>query len=514
MRGPMTLRENREKEVEPQPLTADRMEEAITLANRIFPEDTDSPETANNMYRASLDPESYKDQLAEIGINKPDYWLATQGNKVVGLTGLYTKVDEPKERAWLGWYGTAPESRGQGLGRRLLEWTAAKAKELGHTSLSLYTTTDPNEAAAQGLYESLGYRVTRVEDMPGTTDKMLYREKRLDDEKISIGATLERLTSKSRFTRENRDSPNTSIEANGEKYRIETIDRMDHPDIPKVQGLFEKTFDKGEVDPEEVLRSAIEGKTPWGTPDITKYRIYAIKDSQDTVISVMAGGRLDLKDAQGISNGKQMLMIGYAVTDKDARQGGLATEAYVSAIMDAAREAQSEGKQLAFAAGECTYTSESFWNSLGWKRVYAAEPGKPGSYNELKYMQPALDFNTETGKVAEGAGEAPEHLMIDSFQGAPPGKEDVLATVRAFYTWCNTWPKEAFTSEEGVTNMGALREHQKHVIGIWEDFKKQITDRGPLTYLSREEREAAQKANVQIIEHLEADHGDASKEDF
>lgn len=326
---------------------------------------------------------------------------------------------------------------------------------------------------------------------PGTLDTR-------KDEPIA-NETLARLMGESKFTRADRESPNTTIEANGNKFAIEMVPDGKSETLTDVQGLFTRTFGEEEVDPEEILRAAVDGKTPWGTEDSVKYRVHVIKDSKGEVMSTVAGGRLDLLDSDGKPTNKQMFMIAYAVTDEKAREGGLAREAYISAIMQAAKEAQAEGKELAFAAGECTYTSEKFWNSVGWQRVYGKKAGSE-NLEELKYVQPALDFNEKTGEVAEDAGAAPEHLMIDSFGKNPPGKEDILRTVGAFYRWCNTWPKEAFEST------AAQAKHQEHVVGIWEKFKEQISNSDELVYMTNEQRETLKKTGVQILEHVDADN--------
>ena len=327
-----------------------------------------------------------------------------------------------------------------------------------------------------------------------------------ESSKISI---LERLIAKSKFKRSNPDNPNTELKIGEKRFMIEGIERGDSPDISQVQNLFIKTFGEEEVDPEEILRSGVEGKTPWETDDLCKYRIHVIKNSEGEVVSTVTGGLLDLLDNENNPTGKKMFMVAYAVTDPQARQGGLAREAYISAIMDAAKSARSEGKELAFAAGECTYTSERFWNNVGWKRVYGAtslEDKK--AYTELKYVQPALDFDETTGKPAEDAGEAPEHLMIDSFGRMPPTKEEILQTIQAFYRWCNRWPPEAFENEE------AYEKHQEYVSVIEEQFKKQLAESGQLIYLDQSSRKKAKERGVAIEEYAEADQGDSGKEDF
>lgn len=321
-------------------------------------------------------------------------------------------------------------------------------------------------------------------------------------------ATVERLAAQSRFKRSTLDSPNAEVEIGEKKYKIEQIESKEHPDLAKVQALLERTFGKEEVDPEEIMRNAVEGTTAWGTEDITKYRIYVLKDEKGEVQSLIAGGLLELQDESGRETDESMFMIGYAVTNPDARQGGLAREAYISAIIGATQDAQHKGKKLGFAAGECTYTSERFWNSVGWKRPYGQVGEDKRSYEELRYIQPALDFEKSSGKEAADAGEAPEHLMIDSFGHQPPTKEQILETVDAFYRWCNKWPREAFDSDE------AYQTHLHYVDGIKAGFKQQLDSLGQVILLDKTSRDKALATGVKIKEHTEAEHGNAGKEDF
>jgi len=332
-----------------------------------------------------------------------------------------------------------------------------------------------------------------IEAIPLSPDK-----KRINQSALAM---VDRLVATSKFKRSTTENPNCQLEINEQKYNIESIEYGEHPDIEKIQKLMVDTFGQEEVDPEEVLRSAIDGKTIWGSTDATKYRVYVLKNEKGEVQSMVTGGLLDLQK-DGKSTGETMFMIGYAVTSKDARQGGLAKEAYISSIIGAAQEAEAQGKKLSFTAGECTFTSEKFWNKVGWKRAYGQEGNDRGIKQELQYVQPALDFIEETGKVAKDASEVPEHLMIDSFELTEPTKEQVLQIVEAFYRWCNKWPREAFKSDE------AYQTHLKYVNEIEEKFKQQLESLGELTFLSKEERELSQKVGMIIHEYKDADHGD------
>ena len=319
----------------------------------------------------------------------------------------------------------------------------------------------------------------------------------------------EALTQKSRFRRSSLESPNCELEIGEKKYSVELIERRDHPDLAQVQNLLVDTFSEAEVDPEEILRAAVEGKTPWGIGDLP-YRVYAIKDAEGKAVSMLSGGLLEMRDREGNDSGESMFMVGYAVTDKNARQGGLAREAYISALIGAAADAEAQGRKFAFAAGECTYTSERFWNNVGWKRVYAADaPGETKSYGELKYIQPAVDFDEETGEPTEGAGEAPEHLMIDSFNRMPPTKEQIAQTVEAFYLWCNKWPREAFATDAAYENC------MRYVEGFEQKFRKELEDAGQIIFLDQPSREKALQKGISIREYEEADHKEESgEEDF
>lgn len=319
---------------------------------------------------------------------------------------------------------------------------------------------------------------------------------------------LAQLMRESRYTRADKTSADTTIESEGKRFSIEMVPDGKAEVLSDVQKLFIDTFGTEEVDPEEVLRTAVDGTTFWGSTDATKYRVHVVRDSAGEVVSTITGGRLQMVDAEGKSLGKQMFMVAYGVTAEKARQQGLAREAYISAIMQAAKDAHAEGQRLTLAVGECVYTSEDFWNKVGMRRVYGEKASKPGAYEELRYVQPALDFDLATGQVAEGAGVAPEHLMIHNFDDKNPSQEDVLAAVRAVYTWNNTWPREAFENDQ------ALATHQGHVQPIWQEFKQQVQGVDRLVYLDKKSREEMERAGINIENHSAADNGDTGPEDF
>lgn len=105
-----------------------------------------------------------------------DVYLGDDGH-IGGTTGLYRYEKDAHEALWVVWFCVDPRLRGKGVGQALIEHTIDRAREAGFPLLRLYTSTDPNEAAAQRLYERNGFReIGRKRGLFSTT---LYREKRL-----------------------------------------------------------------------------------------------------------------------------------------------------------------------------------------------------------------------------------------------------------------------------------------------------------------------------------------------
>jgi GNAT superfamily N-acetyltransferase len=107
------------------------------------------------------------------------YWVATDERQVnvVGIAGLYSYNKDTEDAVWLGWYCVAPQARGTGVGGKVLDFAIDRARETGKRSLRLYTSTDPNEATAQHVYEKKGFRV--VDMKPGRNTTLIFREKSL-----------------------------------------------------------------------------------------------------------------------------------------------------------------------------------------------------------------------------------------------------------------------------------------------------------------------------------------------
>ena len=105
-------------------------------------------------------------------------WAAINDNKeICGTTGIYTCADDAHEADWLSWFCVAPNQRGQGISKKLIEFSIDLARKRSKKFLRLYTSDDPNEAVAQLLYERYGLKVVKTEKYSSGT--IIYRELKL-----------------------------------------------------------------------------------------------------------------------------------------------------------------------------------------------------------------------------------------------------------------------------------------------------------------------------------------------
>jgi len=98
------------------------------------------------------------------------------GEEPHGLAVMYTRPSlwEPAPDAYLAELYVAPEHRGRGSGRALLESTMQAARRAGATHIELITAV--TDTAARGLYESSGFT---NRDKDGAGDQLLYYEREL-----------------------------------------------------------------------------------------------------------------------------------------------------------------------------------------------------------------------------------------------------------------------------------------------------------------------------------------------
>lgn len=159
------------------PLTEETLQPTIELTNSVFPIEAEKgwPETA---YKAFLGYEKEWNDIVAHGTDMCRYWVMLDGQKVAGTVGLYHLEKNPSFLGWLGWFCVSPQSRGHGVGGRLLSFAIDEARKLNYDSFWLYTSADPNEQAAQLLYEKMGFKI-QYEEEDDEPYKTLFRMKDL-----------------------------------------------------------------------------------------------------------------------------------------------------------------------------------------------------------------------------------------------------------------------------------------------------------------------------------------------
>lgn len=160
------------------PLSFKNVDAAKNLLNAVFPVQT-RIERSDFWLPASLDG-IYKRKSPNNKVVWVKYWVALEQKKVIGITGLYTLKDDEAEAYWLSWFCVDPVYRQKGIGNRLLDFAIRKAKAGSKRFLRLYTSPDdPNETAAQVLYEKKGFGITGIDGKRGKY-AIAYRELKLD----------------------------------------------------------------------------------------------------------------------------------------------------------------------------------------------------------------------------------------------------------------------------------------------------------------------------------------------
>ncbi|OHA24537.1 MAG: hypothetical protein A3B11_00040 [Candidatus Taylorbacteria bacterium RIFCSPLOWO2_01_FULL_44_26] len=159
-----------------EPLSKERLSEALALIEVTFPEYL---QHITEVYKVSLE----NDKTSKYWNSRRilEYWMAidSSSNKVVALTGFYQLTEHLINEIWLGWYCVDPSARSKGIGRQTLQWTVDQARKKRYEFFRLWTTTDPAEAIAQKLYDSVGLDVYKKKFNEKSGDMILYRELKL-----------------------------------------------------------------------------------------------------------------------------------------------------------------------------------------------------------------------------------------------------------------------------------------------------------------------------------------------
>lgn len=160
-----------------EPLSYETLDEAIELANMVFPNQGNEP--AELCFKGSLNKEEHADFLNKIEVQDLRYWVAKKQKKVIGISGIYEYWKDMGEASWVGWFCVDPEQRGEGIGTSLLNTVLEEAKKTGKEYLRVYTSTEPNQKTANKMYDKLSFVIFKREDVNWSDYTILYRQLKL-----------------------------------------------------------------------------------------------------------------------------------------------------------------------------------------------------------------------------------------------------------------------------------------------------------------------------------------------
>ena len=137
-------------------LSSQTIDAALTLVEHVFKNIKDEEKMT---LVASLQPQKYKHIFEENEVKSMQYWVAKDktSQKVIGLTGLYTEIEDSPNDCWLGWLCVDPKHRKKGYGKKLLEFSEMMAMASKKKNLLIYTYATKAYHNAIKLYEQQGY---------------------------------------------------------------------------------------------------------------------------------------------------------------------------------------------------------------------------------------------------------------------------------------------------------------------------------------------------------------------
>lgn len=159
-----------------EPLSFHNLYEAELLRDSIF-KDIDKKEKP--LLKASLDYKKYADVYKQNDMRSSIYWVLKdrKSSKIIGLTGLYTEVEDEENECWLGWFCVDEKYRGKKYGKELFDFTIQKAISKDKNILHIYTYDSKKYQPAICMYKNNGFKPYSVKNTKYKKD--LYFKKEL-----------------------------------------------------------------------------------------------------------------------------------------------------------------------------------------------------------------------------------------------------------------------------------------------------------------------------------------------
>ena len=90
--------------------------------------------------------------------DKERLWVMEMNSKISGSIAI---VKAEESVAQLRWFLLTPETRGMGIGKKLVNETVDFCKDKGYSKIILWTFDELD--AARGLYENFGFKIVKTE---------------------------------------------------------------------------------------------------------------------------------------------------------------------------------------------------------------------------------------------------------------------------------------------------------------------------------------------------------------
>ena len=158
-----------------EPLSYFTLAEAEKLRDVVFPE---IDEDEKKLLRASLSMQKYKKILKTNDIKSLYYFVVREdiSKKIIGLTGIYTELEDDETDGWLGWFCIDEKYKSKGFGKKLFEFSIELAQEMDKKTLHIYTYDIKKHARAIEMYKKYGFVEYRVKDTKYKKDLYFKKE--------------------------------------------------------------------------------------------------------------------------------------------------------------------------------------------------------------------------------------------------------------------------------------------------------------------------------------------------
>jgi len=107
-----------------------------------------------------------------------EYWVAKDKStlQIIGLTGIYTEIDDDEGDCWLGWFCVDKKYRDKKFGKILFAFSIEQAKIQEKKYLHIYTYNSKRYQKAIKLYQKSGFIEYNVKDTKYKKDLYFKRD--------------------------------------------------------------------------------------------------------------------------------------------------------------------------------------------------------------------------------------------------------------------------------------------------------------------------------------------------